>query len=108
MPPGFAFVFFLGVVLAIASAVWRVSTARRLAERSGMDPGEATMMTLMTEDGLDSTYLAANLRGQVAPPAQPRPSTVAERLTELQDLKDRGLVTDAEYAERRQAILGEL
>jgi hypothetical protein len=99
----FGLFFVLVIVLGIASTVWRVSTARRMAERSGMDPGEATMMALMTEDGLDSTYLASNLRGQV-PNEATRP-TAAERLTELQGLKDQGLITDSEYAARRQAII---
>jgi hypothetical protein len=95
------------VVLAIGSAVWRVSTARRLAASSGMDPGLATSVALLTEDGLDATYLAANLRGQApasaAPPASP--ASAAARLAELRGLLDAGLVTQAEYDERRRAII---
>lgn len=107
MPPEFGFFFVLVIVLAIGSTVWRVSTARRMANRAGMDPDEATMMTLMTEGGLDATYLASNLR-DAHHPAPPGGPSVAERLTELQALKDRGLITDAEYAARRQAIIDEV
>jgi hypothetical protein len=102
------------VVVGIVLTVWRVSTAQKLAKRSGMDPGLATQMTLLSDDGLDATYLAASLRGQVAPsptePATPsaptEPSrTTAARLEELQGLLDQGLVTRAEYDERRTAII---
>jgi hypothetical protein len=76
-----------------------------------MDPGLATQMTLLTEDGLDATYLAANLRGPRAPESgspvtqqSPR-SGAAGRLTELRSLLDQGLLTPDEYQERRKAIL---
>ncbi|HEX7717893.1 MAG TPA: SHOCT domain-containing protein [Marmoricola sp.] len=107
IPGWFVLVVIVFVVLAIGSAVWRVSTARKLAASSGMDPGLATSVALLTEDGLDATYLAANLRGQApasaAAPASP-PSAAA-RLAELRGLLDAGLVTQAEYDERRRAII---
>jgi hypothetical protein len=64
-------------------------------------------MTLLSDDGLDATYLAANLRGtQAANQATPPPSaTTAARLEELKSLLDRGLVTQSEYDERRKAII---
>jgi len=60
------------------------------------------------EDGLDATYLASNLR-----PGQPQHQggpgrSVSERLAELESLKKQGLVTQAEYDERRAAILESL
>jgi hypothetical protein len=103
----FGFFFVFVVMFGVGSVVWRVSTARRMAQRAGMDTGDATMMALMTEDGLDSTYLASNLRDRRDPGTPVRP-TSAERLTELQGLKDRGLITDAEYAARRQAIIDDI
>jgi hypothetical protein len=96
------------VLVGIGSTIWRVTTAQKIAKQSGMDPGLATQMTLLTDDGLDATYLAANLRGGQAThqPTQPSPSeTTAERLEELKALLDRGLVTQAEYDERRRAII---
>ena len=90
--------------------------ARRMAERSGMDPGEATAMTLLTDDGLEATYLASNMRppATAAAPADGHPAeapsarSATERLTELAQLRDQGLVTQAEYDERRAAILDSL
>jgi hypothetical protein len=78
-----------------------------MARRSGMDPDEATAMTLLTDDGFEATYLASNLRGESpAPaPASGAPPAAAGRLQELQGLLDRGLITEAEYAGRRQAII---
>jgi hypothetical protein len=111
--PG-ALVFFaaLAVLLAVALIVWKVGTARSLATQAGMDPGLATQMTLLTEDGLDATYLAANVRNlqpgvSEAPPVRPQDAqpTAAERLTELSSLMDQGMVTASEYEERRRAVI---
>jgi Short C-terminal domain len=102
----------LVAIVGIGATVWRVSTAQKLAKRSGMDPGLATKMTLLSDDGLDATYLAASLRGQATPPPETPPTTAtaspgatAERLEELKSLLDGGLVTQAEYDERRKAII---
>jgi hypothetical protein len=96
----------LVVIVGIGATVWRVSTAQRLAKRSGMDPGLATQMTLLSDDGLDATYLASSLR-QPTPSPTPTatPPSASERLAELRSLLDGGLVTQAEYDERRKAII---
>jgi hypothetical protein len=76
-----------------------------------MDPDRATAMTLLSDDGLDATYLAANLRSPGAPAAPPPvdPGRSAEdRLRQLQQLRDGGLVSAEEYDERRRAILDSL
>jgi hypothetical protein len=110
-PGWFVGLFVLVIVFGVATTVWRVSTAQKLAKRSGMDPGLATQMTLLSDDGLDATYLAANLRGQVAPhpdaptPPSPPSASTAERLQELRSLLDRGLITQQEHDERRMAII---
>ena len=116
MPAGsgfFAFFFVMIVVLAIGSTLWRVSTARRMAERSGMDVGDATAMALLTEDGLPATYLASNLRPAApatpaATPAEDVAEDVADRLRRLRSLLDQGLITQAEHDERRRAIIDEV
>jgi hypothetical protein len=102
----------LAVLLAVGLTAWKVSTARSLARQSGMDPGLATQMTLLAEDGLDATYLAANVRnrqggGPTASPVIPEPphAGAAERLTELRSLMEQGLVTPTEYEDRRRAII---
>lgn len=117
---GFGVFFVLVLLLAIGGAVWRVTTARRLARNAGMDEGDATAMTLLTDDGLESTYLAANLRPPAAPATAPPghpagasgasepPRSSADRLRELQDLLAAGLVTQDEYDARRRAILDSL
>jgi hypothetical protein len=106
---GFAVLFVLVLVLGVAGTVWKVSTARRMARDAGMDTGDATAMTLLTDEGFEATYLASNLRGQAAPaPSAPARGPAAERLAELQALRDQGLVTDAEHAAARQRILDEL
>jgi hypothetical protein len=109
-----AFFVIVGVLITAAVTIWKVSTARRLAQQAGMDPGVATGMTLLTDDGLEATYLASSLRrtgtGQptpATPAAGPTPTATA-RLEELKSLLDRGLVTQAEYDERRKAIIDSL
>lgn len=107
---GFFAVFFVLVVLSgIAMTVWRVSTARRMARQAGMSEDDAVAMTLLSDQGFEATYLASNLRPQStpAPAGEPTPDA-ATRLRELQGLKDEGLITETECAERRQAILGEI
>lgn len=106
-PSWFVGFFVLALVLAFGSTIWRVVTAQKLAKRSGMDPGLATQVSLLSDDGLEATYLAANLRGDRASPATPAsPSaTTAERLEELRSLLDRGLITQQEHDDRRKAII---
>jgi hypothetical protein len=68
-----------------------------------LDADEATAMTLLSDDGLDATYLASNLRP--GHPQQGGPGrSVTERLAELESLKQQRLVTQAEYDERRAVI----
>ena len=104
---GFAVLFVVVLLAGIGLTVWKVSTARRMARASGMDEDDATAMTLLTDDGLEATYLAANLRPTAPPAAGSAPETrsVADRLRELQTLLDQGLVTQAEYDERRRALI---
>lgn len=100
-------------VVGLGAKLWRASTAQKLAKGSGLDPGLATKMALMTQDGLDDTYLAASLRGQpgVAEPlAEPGGEAhslqqTMNRLNQLKALLDQGAITQAEYDERRKAIV---
>jgi hypothetical protein len=109
---GFVALFVLVVVAGLGLTVYKVSMARDMARKSGMDPDQATAMTLLTDDGLAATYLASNLRPSaasevVAPPVDAGRS-VSQRLAELESLREHELVTQAEYDERRAAILGSL
>lgn len=109
VPVGFGIFFALIVLIGIASTVWRVSTARRMARDAGLDERDASRMALLSNEGLSTTYLASSLRAQQQPSPQPRAvRPVAERLRELTALRDDGLLTTEEYAARRRAILDEV
>ena len=104
----FAAFFVLALLVGIGITIWKVTTAQRMARDSGMDPGDATAMTLLTDDGLEATYLASNLRNpQTSQPTTPTRSS-EERLRELESLRSQGLVTEEEYAARRRAVLDSL
>ncbi len=107
--PG-VFIFFVVIVIGVGvvTTLVKVSQARRMAERSGMDPNEATAMTLLNPDGLAATYLASNLRPHDHDDAPAPGKSTAERLAELTALKESGAITEAEYAERRAAIIGSI
>ncbi len=81
-----------------------------MAREAGLQ-GRATRMALLSDDGFEATYLASSLRrppveGEVTPVEGPAPSRpTADRLRELDRLRDEGLVTAEEHAERRRAIL---
>jgi hypothetical protein len=104
---GFVALMVVVGLVGLGLTAWRVSTARDLARKAGMDPDQATAITLLGGDGLDATYVATSLRGPAQPPAPPA-RTVEERLLELQGLKDQGLVTDEEFQARRAAVLDSL
>jgi hypothetical protein len=96
------FVFFgLIVVIGIVATVWRIRAARSLARSAGLDEGAATMAALSDENAMSTMMVATRLGN---PPAghDPDPAT---RLRLLDDLKAQNLITDAEYAEKRAAIL---
>jgi hypothetical protein len=103
----------IALLAGIAVMVWKVSTARRLATQAGLDPGLATQVALLTDNGLDATYVASSLRqpGPTTPPptqVAPVPAPAKEpamRLAELKNLLDQGVVTQTEYDARRQAII---
>lgn len=110
MPPAFAAMLVIVVLGGIGTTLWRVSLARQMARDSGMDPDQATAVTLLSDDGLDATYLASNLRTAPAgEPSMPSPVRSAhERLRELEQLRDEGLITTGEYEARRRAVLESL
>lgn len=103
----------VALALAGGSAIWRATTAQKIAKQSGLDPGLATQVSLMSENGLDAEYLAANLRQPGSPaPAGETPDVpsssgkdAAGRLEELQGLLAGGLITQSEYDDRRRAII---
>ncbi len=105
----FAALFVVALVLGGLVLAWKISTARRMAREAGMNEDDATMMTVLTDDGFEATYLAANLRQPrtqpQAPATTPAPAPVADRLRELDRLLAEGLITQAERDERRRAVI---
>lgn len=128
VPGGFGAFFVFALLFGLVTFVWRISLARRVAERSGLDPDEATELAILGEHGLEAGYLAGHLRdrsvdarstdirtsgvgmsGAVTPEARaPEVRTAEMRLRELQALRDAELVTREEYDARRTAILDTL
>jgi hypothetical protein len=105
----FAALFVLAVLAGVAFTVWKVSTSRRMAREAGMSTRDATAMALLTDDGFEATYLASNLRARPGPaPTSAPTTTVAERLRELADLRDQGLITTEEHDTRRASVLDSL
>jgi hypothetical protein len=100
--------FPLFVILAIGTVIVKVAIARSSARRAGMDPNEATAVTLLGDNGLEATYLAASLRDQPPAASAPDGPTPADRLRDLEDLRRQGLITEAEYAAKRAEILDQL
>ena len=100
------------VAVGIGTTVWRVRTARALAEDAGLDPDRAAAVTLLSDNGLDAAYVASAVRRSDAPPSRMRPLPLprdnAERLRELDSLRHEGLVTEEEYQARRSAIIASL
>ena len=102
--------------IGIGTTVWRVRTARSLAQEAGMDPDQATAITLLGNNGLDAAYIASAVHTSRQPRdlrqrpdlTIPRARTVEDRLRELQRLHEQGLVTDEEYTHRRSAIVDTL
>lgn len=108
MPGTFVGFFVVALLVGVGITAWRVSTARDIARRAGLDPDDATAATLLTDNGLDATYLAASLRQQQQPQPVPPPRNAESRLQELKSLLDQGLISQTEYDDRRTAILAEI
>ena len=102
-------IFVLFIAIAIGIMIFKISMARGMAEKSGMDPDDATLMTLLDDNGLSATCLASNLRPETTDSPPPKARTAhadaATRLEELKGLLADGLITQAEYDERRKAII---
>ncbi len=104
-----AVVVVVAVVLVVGLFVLivRLAAARDLAARRGHEPGEAAAVTLLGGGaGLAATYLKPRGDGHGG---EPSASTLrAERLEELESLRQRHLITDEEAAARRAEIIAEL
>lgn len=103
----FGVMLFIGLVGGGAALWWRVSTARGLARKAGMDENDAGTMAAFTNGGLEATYLASQLRADplASAPATPSAPDATARLAELQRLRDAGAITPEEYDAQRRKII---
>lgn len=109
IPGWFVAIFVLVLLLGIGTTIYRVSAARSMARKAGLDQDAAGAVALLEDNGLSAAYVASSL----SRPGTPTPDgssdqharPAAERLAELQSLKDAGAITESEYAARRQAII---
>lgn len=111
IPGWFVALVVLFALVGIGSVAWRISLSRKLARSAGLDPNEAAAATMLSNGGVGAVYLASTLAAHAS--SQPQPSaepasTTEERLKELQALKDKGMISDAEYDAQRQKILGSI
>lgn len=108
IPGWFVGFFVLILLIGIGGTIWRVTLARQIARENGQDPDRATTVELLSQNGLETTYLASSIRQrQQSPAAEPAAEerSATDRLAELTSLRDRGLVTDDEFQRRRTAII---
>jgi len=110
VPAGFVALFVIAAIGGVGTTFYRMSTARNMAKKSGLDPDDAARMAFLEEDGLTATYVMSNLhpKDSASPKADEPDRTVEQRLTELDELRDKGMITQAEYDERRAAIVGSI
>ena len=93
-PTWFIVLFVVVAVLGIVSAIWRFVVLRK----GGLNP-------FVAKEQLE-VQLTKNLRHTPAPtPGQPA-KTIEERLAELDDLHERGVITAEERAAGRAKIIG--
>jgi len=92
------FPFLFGAVVVLIVSIWiygavKVVRNRRVLREAGIDPGT-----------VGSQLAVRYLSGQGRPVGR----SASDRLAELTDLRDRGLITATEYDARRAQIIGEL
>ena len=102
IPSAFISVFIIVVAIAVAGVIVRAVLVGRRAEvlrKGGLDP-------LIAKEQLEA-QLARHLRSSATPASGQPARTIEERLTELDDLHDRGVITAEERAAGRAKIIGD-
>ncbi|MBO1766568.1 MULTISPECIES: SHOCT domain-containing protein [Allobranchiibius] len=93
-------VLMFGLIATVFTVIW----VRRSAREAGLDPDAATAVALIDNNALTTAYIAnsvAKVR-RAEPAAAP---TASARLDTLQELLDKGAISQQEYQDRRTAIL---
>ena len=96
------------VVIGIASTLYRVSVARRIAQNNGLDPRDATAVALLNDNGLSAAYVRGGMQQGQRPPADPPRYPAAAARRPRGAARHAGKITDAEYAAARQRIIDSL
>jgi hypothetical protein len=102
IPTGFVVMFVIIVILAVVGVIAGIATGRRRASvlRSG------GLSPLYAREQLE-VELAKNLRAAAGPPAPGQPAkTTEQRLAELDNLHERGVISGEERAAGRARIIG--
>ncbi len=103
MPSEAKLLFGLWFAAVLGIGLFRYLTVRGMAERGGADPHDANALALFGgEAGPAAAYLGDRLSGDRGH------RTVEERLSQLDALQAKGLVTAAEYRAQKKRILDDL
>jgi hypothetical protein len=93
IPSGFIVLFVIFALIAVGVGIWRAVTLAK----GGLNP-------VVAKEQLEAR-LARNLQSAAPAPGQPA-KTIEERLAELDDLHERGVITADELAAGRAKIIG--
>lgn len=90
------FPWFFGAVVVLIVSIWiygavKVIRNRQVLRQAGIDPAT-----------VGSQLAVRYLRGQ---PGRPQVRSASDRMAELAELRDRGLITPEEYQARRAQVL---
>lgn len=94
IPAWFIALFVIVAIIAVGGAIWRAVVLRM----GGLNP-------MVAKEQLE-VRLAQSLRSSATPPSGQPAKTIEERLTELEDLRERGVITAAELAVGRAKVIG--
>lgn len=89
IPGWFIAIFVIVGIIAIGGAIWRAVVLRQ----GGLNP-------VVAKEQLESRLA----QSQLMTPAPPE-KTIEQRLAEIDDLKDRGVITEEEHAAARAKII---
>ena len=93
-PTGFIVLFVIVALIAVGGAIWRAV----VLYRGGLNP-------MVAKEQLEAR-LAQSLKSGAAPVSGQPAKTVEERLAELDDLRERGVITAEERAAGRAKVIG--
>lgn len=94
IPSAFIVLVVVAVIIAVGGALWRAAVLRK----GGLNP-------FVAKEQLE-VQLSQNLRNPAPLTSERPPRTIEERLAELDDLHERGVITTEERASARAKVIG--